>query len=208
MTDNNICKVCGTSYPPNEGACPICGARKGATIPAWLRCKQCGTVFSSALDKCPTCGQTASPRTAEVAFLKDAPEENPHTALTVAEEGTRKSRKPGKPKRRKPWLVPCIAFLSLVVVIIAETLIVRGIYSRSKFNACMELWENDSRIDQNRKAPDPEYHEPEQQEIPDRLFNDSTEEGGLEEDLNNGMPPEDTPAPEEEQQEAELTETA
>ena len=74
MSENHVCRVCGTTYPPSQASCPRCGALPGTARPAYLRCRQCGAVFPSSCTLCTACRQVVSPRTASVVLLSDVPQ--------------------------------------------------------------------------------------------------------------------------------------
>lgn len=186
MSENHVCRVCGTTYPPSQTSCPRCGALPGTARPAYLRCRQCGAVFPSSCTLCTACRQVVSPRTASVVLLSDVPQtlRPQHPVQPVVQPAPRPvqqrpvQQRPAAPRPaaaprknsshiRRLLIIAGIA-VAFVLSVVVESIVVRRAYAGGAYAECMTLWNNGGPISDNRRVATPSHRAPKPEPKPEQ----------------------------------------
>lgn len=181
MSENHVCRVCGTTYPPSQASCPRCGALPGTARPAYLRCRQCGAVFPSSCTLCTACRQVVSPRTASVVLLSDVPQtlRPQHPVQPVVQPAPRPvQQRPAAPRPaaaprknsshiRRLLIIAGIA-VAFVLSVVVESIVVRRAYAGGAYAECMTLWNNGGPISDNRRVATPSHRAPKPEPKPEQ----------------------------------------
>lgn len=181
MSENHVCRVCGTTYPPSQASCPRCGALPGTARPAYLRCRQCGAVFPSSCTLCTACRQVVSPRTASVVLLSDVPQtlrpQHPvqpavQPAPRPVQQHPAAPRPAAAPRKnsshiRRLLIIAGIA-VAFVLSVVVESIVVRRAYAGGAYAECMTLWNNGGPISDNRRVATPSHRAPKPEPKPEQ----------------------------------------
>ena len=181
MSENHVCRVCGTTYPPSQASCPRCGALPGTARPAYLRCRQCGAVFPSSCTLCTACRQVVSPRTASVVLLSDVPQtlRPQHPVQPVVQPAPRPmQQRPAAPRPaaaprknsshiRRLLIIAGIA-VAFVLSVVVESIVVRRAYAGGAYAECMTLWNTGGPISDNRRVATPSHRTPKPEPKPEQ----------------------------------------
>lgn len=186
MSENHVCRVCGTTYPPSQASCPRCGALPGTARPAYLRCRQCGAVFPSSCTLCTACRQVVSPRTASVVLLSDVPQtlRPQHPVQPVVQPAPRPvqqrpvAARPAAPRPaaaprknsshiRRLLIIAGIA-VAFVLSVVVESIVVRRAYAGGAYAECMTLWNTGGSISDNRRVATPSHRAPKPEPKPEQ----------------------------------------
>ena len=175
MSENHVCRVCGTTYPPSQASCPRCGALPGTARPAYLRCRQCGAVFPSSCTLCTACRQVVSPRTASVVLLSDVPQtlRPQHPVQPVVQPAPRPvQQRPAAPRKnsshiRRLLIIAGIA-VAFVLSVVVESIVVRRAYAGGAYAECMTLWNTGGPISDNRRVATPSHRAPKPEPKPEQ----------------------------------------
>lgn len=186
MSENHVCRVCGTTYPPSQASCPRCGALPGTARPAYLRCRQCGAVFPSSCTLCTACRQVVSPRTASVVLLSDVPQtlRPQHPVQPVVQPAPRPvQQRPAAPRPAAPrpaaaprknsshirrLLIIAGIAVAFVLSVVVESIVVRRAYAGGAYAECMTLWNNGGPISDNRRVATPSHRAPKPEPKPEQ----------------------------------------
>lgn len=186
MSENHVCRVCGTTYPPSQASCPRCGALPGTARPAYLRCRQCGAVFPSSCTLCTACRQVVSPRTASVVLLSDVPQtlRPQHPVQPAVQPAPRPvQQRPAAPRPAAPrpaaaprknsshirrLLIIAGIAVAFVLSVVVESIVVRRAYAGGAYAECMTLWNNGGPISDNRRVATPSHRAPKPEPKPEQ----------------------------------------
>ena len=186
MSENHVCRVCGTTYPPSQASCPRCGALPGTARPAYLRCRQCGAVFPSSCTLCTACRQVVSPRTASVVLLSDVPQtlRPQHPVQPVVQPAPRPvQQRPAAPRPAAPrpaaaprknsshirrLLIIAGIAVAFVLSVVVESIVVRRAYAGGAYAECMTLWNTGGPISDNRRVATPSHRAPKPEPKPEQ----------------------------------------
>ena len=186
MSENHVCRVCGTTYPPSQASCPRCGALPGTARPAYLRCRQCGAVFPSSCTLCTACRQVVSPRTASVVLLSDVPQtlRPQHPVQPAVQPAPRPvQQRPAAPRPAAPrpaaaprknsshirrLLIIAGIAVAFVLSVVVESIVVRRAYAGGAYAECMTLWNTGGPISDNRRVATPSHRAPKPEPKPEQ----------------------------------------